>query len=270
MAKPRAPKSKQRNRTSRRKLQRALDSKEVGKLYLEGHSQGAIAEKLEMNHQKVAGILVNLRKHWLALALVDFDTRKAEELAKIDKLESVCWEAWERSCKDEQSHHHREEQELRTVEDGEEEDGEGGGDKRTPLEAVQEAEVEVDRLGGEYITGGRGRRGHVKPLTRKLLTTKIVEEQRKRGMVGDHRFLERISWCIDTRLRILGAYKQNAPQAGVLVIPWDQMTQRPPSNDAIRRAIEEAVREAPPRLEHRSADQTVIDAEVVGEEEHGE
>jgi len=72
----------------------------VADLYLSGTIQAEIAEQLEVNQSTISRDLKSLRKAWLASALVAIDKAKAQELAKIDRLEREYWTAWVRSCGD--------------------------------------------------------------------------------------------------------------------------------------------------------------------------
>jgi hypothetical protein len=72
---------------------------QIAALYLQGHYQSAIAQQVGVSQQQVSYDLKALQKTWLASALRDFDTLKAEQLAKIDAVERAAWEAWARSLK---------------------------------------------------------------------------------------------------------------------------------------------------------------------------
>jgi hypothetical protein len=69
-------------------------------LYLQGWLQVDIAQELGINQSTVSRDLKALHKEWLHSALLDYDEAKAQELAKIDRLEREYWRAWERSCED--------------------------------------------------------------------------------------------------------------------------------------------------------------------------
>lgn len=57
-----------------------------------------IAEELGVNPKTVQADLRVLEQRWVESAAVDFSAARAAELARIDQLETVAWEAWERSC----------------------------------------------------------------------------------------------------------------------------------------------------------------------------
>jgi hypothetical protein len=73
--------------------------KRVAAMYLQGLGQWEIGRRLEVTQQCIAKDVLALEKEWLASALVDIDTAKAKELARIDRLERVAWRAWRRSCR---------------------------------------------------------------------------------------------------------------------------------------------------------------------------
>jgi predicted transcriptional regulator len=87
----------------RGKAQVARDRRRIADLYLQGEIQADIAEALEISQATVSRDIKALQGEWLASALVDFNEAKAQELAKIDKLEREYWDAWQRSCEDKEA-----------------------------------------------------------------------------------------------------------------------------------------------------------------------
>ena len=97
----------------RRPDQRRRDLAIVANLYMQGYTQAEIAEHLnsrdeedrdyEISRHQISYDLGTLREEWLNSALVDLDRRKAEELAKLDRLEREYWEAWRRSLQAEET-----------------------------------------------------------------------------------------------------------------------------------------------------------------------
>ena len=83
--------------TSRQRTDLTIRRKDVGKLYLSGMTQPAIARELGVSQPTVSRDMKVLRDEWLASALIDVNAAKAKELAKIDNLEIEYWEAWRRS-----------------------------------------------------------------------------------------------------------------------------------------------------------------------------
>lgn len=84
----------------RSKAQVERDRVEIARLYLQGESQVDIAGKLGLTQPMVSYDLKAVRAEWLKSSLINYDQAKARELAKIDNLELVYWESWERSLKD--------------------------------------------------------------------------------------------------------------------------------------------------------------------------
>jgi hypothetical protein len=70
---------------------------EVAALYLTGKLQMEIARLVGCSQQQVSSDLKAVQRAWLASSIRDFDTIKAEQLAKIDRIERAAWDAWERS-----------------------------------------------------------------------------------------------------------------------------------------------------------------------------
>jgi hypothetical protein len=78
----------------------ARDRRKIAELYLQGWIQADIAKELGVVQSTISRDLASLHKEWLQAAIVDFDTAKAQEVAKIDHLERIYYRAWERSCED--------------------------------------------------------------------------------------------------------------------------------------------------------------------------
>ncbi len=78
----------------RTKKQRERDLVIVASYYCQGLYQYQIAEKMGCSQPQICYDLKLLRKRWLESSITDFNTRKAEELAKIDNLEREAWLSW--------------------------------------------------------------------------------------------------------------------------------------------------------------------------------
>lgn len=74
--------------------------KQVAELYLQGWWQTEIAKEVKVTQQCVSQDLSVLRRLWQQSAMVNIDKIKAKELAKIDRLESEYWTAWDKSKTD--------------------------------------------------------------------------------------------------------------------------------------------------------------------------
>lgn len=82
-----------------RKLRQLDNAAVIGKLYCEGMPQGKIAEKLGINRDTVTTSLNLIRKVWRERLGDTIELHRAEQLAKIDRVESEAWEAWWESKK---------------------------------------------------------------------------------------------------------------------------------------------------------------------------
>lgn len=81
----------------------ALRREQVARLTAEGLSPVQIAQQLKVPVVTLARDLAFVAKVWQQMLERDPAMAKAHELAKINRLEAVAWEAWERSCRDEES-----------------------------------------------------------------------------------------------------------------------------------------------------------------------
>ena len=124
------------------------DRREVTSLYLRGKTQMEIARLLGLSRQQIGYDLKVIQGQWRQATAIDLDAAKMMELSRIDVLERVAWEAWERSQED----------------------------KETTLTKQVEGNDE-----------GRG-----------------WASIRREGQNGNPAFLERISWCIGCRCKLLG------------------------------------------------------------------
>ena len=69
----------------------------VAEMYLRGMYQSVIAEDLGCDQATISRDLTALRREWLDRSVNHIEQKKAEQLAKIDRLEVTYWNAWERS-----------------------------------------------------------------------------------------------------------------------------------------------------------------------------
>jgi len=158
----------------RTKFQQRRDRVDIARLYLMGFTYVDIADWLEQHRPYTMGwgtvrddvykIIAAWQERWLS----DMDVAKAEELAKIAKLEGAYWEAWERSLKPKDSIH------------------------KETLSQMWEGARKKAGLDDENPDGGKRVFAHEKVITKR------VERD------GNATFLNGIQWCIDTRVKILG------------------------------------------------------------------
>lgn len=81
-------------------LKREADLVVTADLYQRGVPMTEIAKTVGVTWQQIQYDLADIRKRWLEKMIEKFDAKKAEELAKIDRLEREYWEAWDRSRQD--------------------------------------------------------------------------------------------------------------------------------------------------------------------------
>lgn len=125
------------------------DRATTARLYLQGKTQAEIAGVIGVSRVQISHDLKFIQAEWREKRFRDIDQMKADQLAKIDNVETEAWAAWIRSQQD---------------------------------KVVSVAERTVDD--GE----------------------KSKTSMRKEGQAGDPRFLERVCWAIEQRLRIFGFY----------------------------------------------------------------
>lgn len=83
--------------------EREADLEYIADLYVQGWTQQAIAEQLSsersysLSRPQIGYDLAEIRQRWLDSMLQNFDQRKSEELAKLDRVEREAWKAWEQS-----------------------------------------------------------------------------------------------------------------------------------------------------------------------------
>lgn len=86
-------------------FQRERDLPRIAELYCKGKTQAEIAEALGLSRQQIGYDLRDIQNRWERIAAKELGRRKGRELARIDHLERVAWEAWARSCQDAKGTH---------------------------------------------------------------------------------------------------------------------------------------------------------------------
>jgi len=76
---------------------------QVADLYLQGHTQTSIAERLGIKQPLVCTDLKAIQDEWRTSAVRDFDMTREMELQKLNRIERESWAAWDRSQKPSQS-----------------------------------------------------------------------------------------------------------------------------------------------------------------------
>lgn len=72
----------------------------VSRLYLQGWTQLAIADEVDVDQSTVSRDLDALRQEWRQNAAIDFGEIQARTLASIDLMEAEAWKGWESSRRD--------------------------------------------------------------------------------------------------------------------------------------------------------------------------
>jgi len=100
MTKPKRPKKPTYRAKTRSIIERERDFTVIAKMYLTGSTQAEIALHCGVTQQQISKDVKEIQARWLASSVRDFDEMRAEQLAKIDRLEMTYWNAWEESKRD--------------------------------------------------------------------------------------------------------------------------------------------------------------------------
>lgn len=168
--------------------QRETRRKTVSDMYLARKPMHEIAEALGVSVPTISNDLAFLRKQWQTETERNMSEAKAQELARIDRIEEVAWEAWYKSV--------------------------GKNTAKTV-----EAEETPHMIMGVNDKGKRVPTGETK-LSLVSKTTKVTT----REQTGDTRYLDKIQWCIEMRVKMLGlAPKEEKGPTNIININWDMV-----------------------------------------------
>ena len=78
-------------------LQRAAKQAQIAKLALRGWNYREIAPEVDLHPTTVGYFMKQIEADWREDAARSIDELKSKELARLDHLEAVSWDAWERS-----------------------------------------------------------------------------------------------------------------------------------------------------------------------------
>lgn len=173
---------------ARKAFERADRRKRVEELYLGGESQHKIAAALQVSQATVSRDLEYWFQIWKTEAIDDIWEQKLTELRRMDRLEAAAWRAWERSCQDEETRHVEQSAGITKLV------------KRAITKTLADGSTERQEV-YESI-----------PIPDQQKTWKTI-----RGQAGDPRFLERVGWCIQKRLEIMGALRTESPASTTVV-----------------------------------------------------
>lgn len=231
---------------------------EISDLYLKGWSMGKIADELGISVATVHTTLKTLREEWMAVATINFDERKAEELARLDRMERVAWEAWERSTEDLEVKITKVEREKPVMVVETPHSKSKSKTHKPPPKPTK------TRLKKPFDPG--------MPSYPELLPRKVVEECKRLRQYGDPRYLERIAWCIEMRIRLLGLIEEKKVVNQVFV-NWDEMVDIMESNQplthqpAIPQQIQQALPQPTPQPTPQPYQGEVIEGEFSREQD---
>lgn len=198
----------------------------VAYYYCSGFSMMAICKQVGTNPATVADDLKAIREVWKERYTRQYGERLDEELAKIDLIEQEAWKAWEKSSQDEIYLTHR-------------------------IEMVPQFEKPEK---------GTGTKGKIKKAP--LVTLKEVKDEKRKAQVGNPAFLDKVAWCIETRLKVMGALtevdkrSQNVQKS---VMDWESLYGRVEVIDPVeaRIAAEEAqITHTPVVISHNNTNGT--------------
>src|SRR5262249_27912486 len=72
---------------------------QIAEMRLQGWSQQAIADRLDITQATVSNDLKSIRQQWRERMIADFNDLQAEELQRVERIEREAWAGWERSQK---------------------------------------------------------------------------------------------------------------------------------------------------------------------------
>ena len=92
-------------------IQKERDRHKIAGLYCRGWTQQIIADYLNesddrehtLSRRMISYDIQSIIKAWRDSSLIDINSLKAAELLRINNLEQTYWDAWERSCEDEET-----------------------------------------------------------------------------------------------------------------------------------------------------------------------
>jgi len=90
-------------RPKRKPIQREQDRATITRMVLQGHTQQAIANFLELDRSVIVRELRAIRVEWKTSSLRDFDEARGKKLAELELLKTELWAAWELSKQQKES-----------------------------------------------------------------------------------------------------------------------------------------------------------------------
>ena len=72
----------------------------IARLYLRGHPQAEIAERIGVTQQQISYDLKQIQKKWAEASIGTYDELISKQLERVDALEIEAWRAWDLSLED--------------------------------------------------------------------------------------------------------------------------------------------------------------------------
>lgn len=200
--------------------------------YLQGYKLSEIAVKLKektksdytLSHVTIFHDVKEVVRRWRETALEDINDLKISELKRINSLEKLYHEAYERSCK------------LRTT---------------------KETQSRPIRTGGAELTINS--EGNLEVGDEQQTDLIFSEKTKTEQPVGDPRFLDGILKCIDQRCKILGLYAKQQDER-TQVLAGDLGT--PELFKRFRSMVEAVISRSPARFSGNIEDADVVQDDV--------
>lgn len=151
--------------------------------YLQGVPPFQICKSLKITPKTYKEVLDESKDRWRQRNEGQYKTILVEQLAKVDEVESEAWRAW------------RDSREGRKV----------------PFERVEKA---LKNVIDSTHNPKKGEEPRTKP---ELVVVKVVNEMRQVVGEGSVQFLSVIQWCVETRLKVIGALSPEKTTVNVFV-----------------------------------------------------
>lgn len=175
---------------------------EIADMLLRGCSADYIQLKMGIGEKTYNNIVKDLNALWAANAETAFAEVKARELARIDHLRAVAWEAWENSRKGERVDNSKVTQALRMVRDQ--------STKTVPQGEKRAKKEEIAVF--------------------KMETVGKTKTRNTRSSAGDVGFLNIVKWCMEMMFKVYGVGQPNVTNnnlfvggdpAASMTVDWD-------------------------------------------------
>ncbi len=198
------------NTRSKSKNPKALAKHErlpiIADMFNRGRSQAEMAEWCGVTQPQISNDLALIINAWVSeRTLEKFEESRAREIAKINHLEKVAWEAFEKSCGEKRTVR-KVEKALRKMPDVK---------AGSASELKKQSKKMADELKKVLAEG-------VDSLPEETMrTVKKQTEVTFSSSAGNPLWLDRVAWCIEMRVKLLGLIKTDINVA--TFINWDMV-----------------------------------------------